>query len=83
MVGLDFRRTEFPGWPATDLAGTALGDDRRDWVLSPSLSVEYVHPFETFDLKVGAGYGFVRQWSNSADYDTEAHTVVLELGIEH
>jgi len=83
VAGLEFRRTVYPGWPATDLAGTAIGDDRRDWVLSPSFSVEYAHPFETLVLKVGLGYTYVRQWSNSADYDTQAHTGVLEIGVEY
>ncbi len=82
-VGLEFRTLEFPGWPATDVAGTVIAANREDRKLIPQASVAYAHAFGSLSLSATVSYNYVRQWSNSADYDTQAHQVGLNVGLEY
>jgi hypothetical protein len=83
MAGLEFRTLEFPGWPATDLGGTVVAANRKDQKLIPMASLGYTHAFGQTELTVTASYSYIRQWSNAADYDTHAHQVGLNVGLQY
>jgi hypothetical protein len=51
--------------------------------LIPLASVAYARTFGNLGLNVTASYTYVRQWSNSADYDTQAHQVGVNVGLEY
>jgi len=82
-AGVEFRTLQYRGWPAADLAGNLLGTDREDRKLIPSAALGYVHLFEQVGLNVTLSYAWIRQWSNSADYDTQGHQVTLGVGVEY
>lgn len=81
--GIEFRTLEFAGWTATDVDGAVVAADRRDRKLIPSASVGYARAFGSLKLNASATYAYIRQWSNAADYDTQAHQVGLTIGLEY
>lgn len=83
VVGLEFRTLEYPGWPATNLDGAVIAPNREDRKLIPHASVAYGHEFGNLTLNATVSYNYIRQWSNSADYDTQAHQVGVNIGLEY
>jgi len=83
LAGLEFRALRYPGWPVTDAAGNVIGGDREDRRLTPSATLGYSHRFGALGLDARVSYSYLRQWSNSADYDTQAHQVGLAIGLEY
>ena len=82
-AGLEFRTLVFRGWPAIDEAGNVIAPDREDRKLMPSASFGYAHDFANFRLDAGMSYSYVRQWSNSTEYDTQGHLVGLMVGLAY
>ena len=68
---------------ATDAGGVLTGEDRRDHRLTPSLALSWARRFGSLGLEVSAAYAFLRQWSNSAEYDARAHQVTLGIGLDY
>ncbi len=83
LAGVEFRALRFPGWPATEADGTATGEDREDRRLIPSATLGYDHRFGSLGLQARLSYSYLRQWSNTADYDTQAHQVALSIALEY
>jgi hypothetical protein len=79
VAGLDVRTLEYPGWTATDQLGNALAKDRSDVRLVPSASVAWKRSAGPVELEATAAYGYVRQWSNTWDYDAQGHSVTIDL----
>ncbi|MBM4398674.1 MAG: hypothetical protein FJ087_23675 [Deltaproteobacteria bacterium] len=82
-AGVEYRTLVYRGWPAVDAVGNALSFDREDKKLMPGATLRYAHSFGSFGLTAEASYTFVRQWSNSADYDTDGHLVAIGLSAEY
>jgi hypothetical protein len=82
-AGVEFRTLLYRGWPATDLAGNLKGVDREDRKLIPSANLGWSRSFAQVGLNITLSYAWARQWSNSADYDAQAHQVTLGVGVEY
>jgi hypothetical protein len=82
-AGVEYRILAYKGWPAADAQGNLTGADRVDRRLSPSASVRYSRETGGLGLDAAIEYSYVRQWSNSADYDAHAQVVSLELGMQY
>jgi len=83
LAGIEFRTLEFKGWPALDADGALTGADRTDRRLNPSLTVSWARPVGSVRLDASLTYSFMKQWSNSADYDTRAHWVGCTVGVDY
>lgn len=82
-VSLEDRR--YGGWEALDARGAALGEDRHDLRLMPRGALRFgLVPGDEASAWMPAGgadleYLYLRQWSNTDWYDTQAHVVSLRL----
>lgn len=83
LAGVEYRDVRFPGWPAADTAGTLAGTDRRDHRLSPAVTLAWARRFGDLGVELTAAYVFLRQWSNSADYDARAHQVTIGIALDY
>lgn len=83
LARVEYRRVSFPGWPATDEAGDDLGEDRRDHRLLSSAILAWERDLGPVDIEIRASYSFLRQWSNSFDYEARAHETVVRFGLSY
>lgn len=83
LAGVDLRTLAYPGWDAVDSLGNALADDRSDVRLVPSVSLGWKRDVGSVELEATAAYGYVRQWSNSADYVAQGHSVSVDFTVRY
>ena len=78
-VNVSFQERRFDGWEAQDAQGLLTGEDRHDYRLVPTAFLNFswapgegasrLVPKFGFNLE----YNFVKQWSNHAWFETQAH----------
>lgn len=85
---LAYQERRFTSWPIIDPnSGLLLNENRHDHRLTPRAYVEYAWwtKDETKravpEIHVGLEYFYMRQWSNSITYDTDAHGGYLSLSL--
>ncbi len=90
VAGAEFSMRDYGGWKAVIAAGDDLTYDRRDYKLLPSVSLDYLwesesesdYAFLIPSVTAALKYTYIKQWSNSALFDTDAHVVELTIGAQ-